>query len=343
MEAMIVRERAINTKKRCEEIDIMRGIAILLVVLGHSIGVTTDPMNRFILSFHMPLFFIISGMVSEGSLKRPFRQLLLDKVKGHLRPQVFLGIVLSLYAIIMYAVLHEVELNEINFLNFFIGYWFLIVLFFTSVLYWLLRKVLNTYGIQTQSVLLGVLVVVCIFVEYIHDAILFVHVVPVALFFYVIGNLVSTKCICFFEMRYKRVYVIGALCVPLVVVISQLNEPVLMYSNQYGSLFAFGICALGGTWIVLTLASLSRNNTFLKFCGKNAISFYVFHWSVLQSVRGFFNILRGSLLSISDDMLGYVVFIISLPIVFVIAWFIERYCPLLLGGKVNKKRRGVEK
>ena len=48
-----------NNENRIEYIDIARGIAIILMVLGHVIDVSLS--RNFIFSFHMPLFIIISG------------------------------------------------------------------------------------------------------------------------------------------------------------------------------------------------------------------------------------------------------------------------------------------
>ena len=59
-----------DTKHRIDEIDYLRGLAAFLVVLGHSIIVF--PINLhdiywrkyvydLISTFHMPLFFVISG------------------------------------------------------------------------------------------------------------------------------------------------------------------------------------------------------------------------------------------------------------------------------------------
>lgn len=45
---------------RNQILDIAKGLGILLVVLGHDINVNSFP-NEFIRTFHMPLFFIISG------------------------------------------------------------------------------------------------------------------------------------------------------------------------------------------------------------------------------------------------------------------------------------------
>ena len=56
-------------KNRCEYLDIARGMAIILVVLGHSIQSNIMDMDsslvfRIIYSFHMPLFMFISGAVT---------------------------------------------------------------------------------------------------------------------------------------------------------------------------------------------------------------------------------------------------------------------------------------
>ncbi len=45
-------------------LDGARGIGILLIVLGHVIPMTT-PISHFIYSFHVPLFFFLSGMVLQ--------------------------------------------------------------------------------------------------------------------------------------------------------------------------------------------------------------------------------------------------------------------------------------
>lgn len=49
---------------RVKWIDTARGIAILLVLIGHA-GVAPK-LNQYILSFHMPLFFFLSGIVFDN-------------------------------------------------------------------------------------------------------------------------------------------------------------------------------------------------------------------------------------------------------------------------------------
>ena len=79
-----------NRNNRIFWTDAARGIAILLVVLGHCIGNLTDPVNKVILSFHMPLFFFISGLCAKYENGR-FTDYLKKKVKTLLIPQMTLG------------------------------------------------------------------------------------------------------------------------------------------------------------------------------------------------------------------------------------------------------------
>ena len=57
---------------RIEWLDSARGIAIILVVLGHCIGYIDEPLNKVILSFHMPcLLYTACGEVGVRILFMP--------------------------------------------------------------------------------------------------------------------------------------------------------------------------------------------------------------------------------------------------------------------------------
>lgn len=80
--------------QRVKYFDMMKGVAIFLVVMGHVItmcvrGIDRTPLFKFIENIHMPLFFFISGWfiykVNDGNLKVPsvgkkFMQLILPMV-----------------------------------------------------------------------------------------------------------------------------------------------------------------------------------------------------------------------------------------------------------------------
>ena len=80
--------------KRTEWIDRAKGIGIILVVIGHSTQyLYTDKLaaavTAVIYSFHMPLFFLLSGMYAESSLeRRGTKEFLADKLRTIVYPYV---------------------------------------------------------------------------------------------------------------------------------------------------------------------------------------------------------------------------------------------------------------
>ena len=63
--------------KRIEELDVLKGVAIICVVIGHvhlfapPQGDPEDWTYKVIYSFHMPLFMTISGLLSAKLFERP--------------------------------------------------------------------------------------------------------------------------------------------------------------------------------------------------------------------------------------------------------------------------------
>ena len=60
-----------QTKDRKHYIDLMRGIAAVLVVVQHCFIIGTESRGGIYVSwFHNPVFFIASGILLQGSLER---------------------------------------------------------------------------------------------------------------------------------------------------------------------------------------------------------------------------------------------------------------------------------
>ena len=49
-------------RKRIDWLDICKGLAILLVIVGHIYAIPFE-LRQFIFSFHMPLFMMINGFL----------------------------------------------------------------------------------------------------------------------------------------------------------------------------------------------------------------------------------------------------------------------------------------
>ena len=71
--------------ERNSYIDVLKGIAIILVVLGHC-WLTPKDISWFIYRFHMPLFFGISGYLMHDKINIGFKSFFIKKVKQILLP-----------------------------------------------------------------------------------------------------------------------------------------------------------------------------------------------------------------------------------------------------------------
>lgn len=117
-----------------DEIDIAKGIGILLVVIGHSIN-SDSILQTYIYMFHMPLFFIMSGLFIEPEgekFKLFFRE---SKLLSY---YIFYSIIFLLYAgIFRLMILHEISFGLFKY-NVFITciFYGISVLWFVGALFW---------------------------------------------------------------------------------------------------------------------------------------------------------------------------------------------------------------
>ena len=87
-----------NTKSttRIAYIDVLKFIAIYLVFVGH-MGRTY--LNSYIWSFHMPLFFFVSGMLLKNN-KSSLLESILHKFKAYMIPYYFFAALATLVVVL---------------------------------------------------------------------------------------------------------------------------------------------------------------------------------------------------------------------------------------------------
>jgi acyltransferase len=91
------------------KIDVFRGLGIMLVVLGHTAGLPAE-VHRYVYSFHMPAFFILSGYLFQfDKVRRSPRSFVNGKFHRLIIPAWCMGAVCGL-AFVAKLLLHRITL-----------------------------------------------------------------------------------------------------------------------------------------------------------------------------------------------------------------------------------------
>lgn len=123
---------------RKQEIDILRGMMIICVVIGHCSFVHKLPINVF--WFHMPIFFMISGFLTKTPIKNPFKNKVYLKRKGLRYVLPYFS-----YSILFYIIFHPEGILKNVIRTLYAGYnnitiysypfWFINTLFVSSIIF----------------------------------------------------------------------------------------------------------------------------------------------------------------------------------------------------------------
>ena len=156
-------------KKKIKWIDIAKGLAIILMVIGHTIPYNT--FNIFIFSFHMPLFVILSGI----TYKMPKNK---DDIKNRIKKYVKQLLIPYFFTLLICTILLTLSDNTFSLVNIikqfsknliwgngcdyklfginFIGVspiWFLIALFFSKLFFDIINYKINNKDISTNLII----------------------------------------------------------------------------------------------------------------------------------------------------------------------------------------------
>lgn len=150
-------------KEHIESIDILKGITIILVIVGHALqGIlstsnltinmeynTIFVLRQIIYGFHMPLFFIISGLFIDFWSKKNIKEAILQKIFRLVVPYFIWS---AITAIIMQLAINYTN-NGLGIKEFLLSpiipfsqYWFLYVLFFLHIIYYVCLNIIKENG-----------------------------------------------------------------------------------------------------------------------------------------------------------------------------------------------------
>lgn len=265
-----------SENNRIKYVDICKGIGIMLVLFGHSLTLMDNSVNRFILSFHMPLFFFISGITFSNN----YSLVRMIKREMTLVIPIITGAVLSFFGEILCDVIlmNKKNIIDINFWNK-LDNWFLITLILSQLIVFVIRifkiKLLNYFALIISLILFFMLNMGDIpYFKYIEKT-------CCAVVFMLIGKEIGTYSISVIKRKTDNWFInpIVILFI-LVAILSSINVPIGMANNTYGNKFLFLTTAILGTYMTLLLSNYLCGSRFLEFCGRNSIYIFITHFSV---------------------------------------------------------------
>ena len=340
-----------GAKGRIEWIDILRALAMYLVVVGHATENNSPEYYRFyIYSFHMPLFFMISGAAYYLQMKNKrwdFRTIVKNKARGLLWPYLTLNFVAFWIWVLNFKiistskstlwdkVLATLYSNEEYLSAPSNATWFLPALFLTIILFYLIQKwsAGDEKNLIMSVSLIGFLGYACSLDKSIVPLPWHIGTVPVALLMFLLGylfvkHLETVKC--FLEGLPKQI-IVFALCLIAGFFFARFNTKISMSSNDYGSFILFLGSSVFFSLALMLVSVWMPKFRILKFIGRNTIVYLAFHAPIFRFIEVVSDRSR-QMFELHPTFVATFVFVALIPI----AYVFEKYLGVLLGRKRKK-------
>jgi fucose 4-O-acetylase-like acetyltransferase len=321
-------------KERIVYIDNAKGILILLVVIGHILIVANSQYNiipyslaqEFIYSFHMPAFFIISGLLinPDSWKKKSVGSFFISKFKTLIVPYMFFEIIAILYK---HFLLGEVTIvqgltNMVTFRCNVGADWFLPAMFVSSMLFYGYTKYQN-------KILWGFIALLCLFSTWYMPKNNWCDTICRGMLgfgFIYIGSILA---------KYLTEFQVWKLLLSFVITFVSSALTFKFFTNDFYSCsvenpLIFVVGGICGTYLILGISKYVHVKL-LRLLGENSIVILGTHQLVLYTVHS-----SSSFLWIVGIFFSIVVIEIAL------IFLLNRFCPFLI-GKTKKEFHNNEK
>lgn len=310
--------KAGSVASRIEWVDIARGMAIILMVAGHSS--IPEALSKYIWSFHMPLFFVVSGLFYNPTKYGNFKSFLKKKIHTLFIPYwVFSIIVFLAYFGTEYFKPKEMYEGWQGY-----ALWFVPVLFCAELAFYPISRLKNWWIIATIICTTSIgyaLSVNDIALPFKGD------VIPFALFFIAVGFLFK-KAIFTYKPKLLTVALIGM----TTIILSQVLPKLGMGRNEYGCIIPNLGNALLGVYFIFSISKyLSKYSRllsikFIDYFGRNSL--YVMAFS---QVFNYWILTFLSSIGIAASLGMIVRYILLFGAIYVTSKLLPKYIPFAVG------------
>lgn len=278
---------------RLDYLDIAKGIGILLVLFGHNLG-GFPQFTIWIYSFHMPLFFIISGWLY--AYKKPsmnIRVWIKRKACSLLYPYWIFSILVIAWKVFLFLLFDSVP--DTRFAKIIwqtittYGYhamWFLPALFVAEVMLHLIEMKSAENKSKAIAIYGTIILLAFLILEYrsrfllstpVEFGLRYIARVCVAVMFCKIGMLLYA-----WNNRISTKTKIGVMliCFAISVYFAKYNGTFNLAVGNVGVFPLYVLLGLSGSVVVILFCQLIKKNAFLSFFGKNSLIVMCFHMDV---------------------------------------------------------------
>ncbi|MEA9755484.1 acyltransferase family protein [Xanthomonas campestris pv. raphani] len=335
-------------RSRDPRIDATKAIAILLVVFCHAKGVPHG-MTLFAYSFHVPLFFLVSGWLAAGYASRTtsLLQTITKQARGLLVPYVVFYLLGYVYWLLTRNIGEKAARWGSHpwwepIVSMFTGVgpdlyvqpplWFLPVMLVTVIGYVLLRRWMPPLVIAAVAVVLAWFWMNWFPLQHMR---LFwgLDVLPVSLCFYALGALlihVSPYLPTSLPGSALVTVVLAALVAWLAGVNGRIDVNMLEFGRQHAVLL---LSAVAGSLMVICAARLVQEWAWLQWIGRNTLLILCTHMLVFFVLSGVAALAGG--FGGARPGLGWAIFVTLFALVASVPlrWFLMRFAPWTLGAR----------
>ena len=235
---------------RLSYIDIAKGITIMLMVIGHSS--IPRPLSGWIWSFHMPLFFLVSGITTHWERKSGI--FVKEKSKGLLKPFFFYSLInILLFPLWKGGLWGENILHILRYGWEGCALWFIPVLYLSLLI---VKAVPNGKAAQAGAAI--VFSLVGILLCYYHINLPWtLSTVPMAAMYVLLGRIMSqwTKRVYGTNSSFHKMFLCMTICLSVQLPLSQFFHLDMAW-NHILPFFPILIASFAGCYFILTLSRI---------------------------------------------------------------------------------------
>ncbi len=289
-------------KERINWVDVARGIGVLLVIYGH--GLAATPLRFIIYSFHMPLFFFLSGLVFHKRKNEKYLTVLKKDFKRILIPYfIFAAISFTLWLsnIPFDRIRWDLVLKQIvgifygsgnnGYLAINIVLWFLPCLFIVKQIFWFISRLEIKLIIPILFLFSALGYSFYVFMPNLKLPFGFESALTGVVFFGAgyLWNFMPEKITQIFK-KYMLVFL--AILITLTIIFSitnfsLYNHQVDLRLNRINNYFLFYLAAFSGIISIALISMKANKNKFLEYLGRNSLLLFVWHLVVFSYISDF--------------------------------------------------------